>query len=63
MNYLELALELVKLATQLVPSIEADVAAAKGGLSTNDLAAAQAQIDSLHRQSQDLTAQLDALRG
>jgi len=62
MTYLDLALKLIDLATQLVPSIEADIAAAKNGLSTTDTAAAQEQINSLHAQSQELTAKLDALK-
>ena len=62
MNYLDLALKLIELATQLVPSIEQDIATAKDALSNQDLAAAQAKVTSLHQQSQALTAQLDALK-
>ena len=54
--------QIVQAAATLIPQIETDIAAAKQGLSTTDVTAAQAQIDALHAESLALTAKLDAMK-
>lgn len=59
---LQLATQLLSLASGLVPEIEADVAAWKQLGSTTDQAALDAQITQLHQNTLALTAKLDALK-
>lgn len=59
---LQLATQLLSLASGLVPEIEADVAAWKQLGSTTDQVALDAQITQLHQNTLALTAKLDALK-
>lgn len=56
------AAALVQQASILVPQIEANYKQVKDALGSHDDTAVRQQIDTLHAQTNALTAQLDALR-
>lgn len=56
------AAALVQQASILIPQIEANYKQVKDAIGSHDDAAVRQQIDTLHAQTNALTAQLDALR-
>lgn len=62
LSAIQIAMQLLSLATTLVPQIEADVAQWKQLDGATDQAALDAQITQLHQDTLALTAKLDALK-